>query len=387
MVGGIASHFQNLCRGIEEVSASDARFRDLEVDVFHGPAGVPYRSNRFSYQELGRGFGRFGADARFGLLHSGRYDAALFPNYFRPPIVRAGRSVVVIHDLLYKHMPELVSWQKRAWLDWAERYALRHCDQVIAISETVRQDLLTWFGQQWANKVRALGNPIAFERLDGDATSSVAGGRPYLLAVAVDRPFKNLHTLIHAFARLRPRFPEHRLVLAGELRSRRPKGRIHAKSVAAAAPPTVDLVGQLGLEDHVTITGIVSDQELGALYRGAEAFVLPSLFEGFGMPAVESLALGTPTIVSDIPVLREATLDLARYLGQPRDPAAVAEVVAAILENPAAARPSAESMAKIRRQFSPAAIAVQYLETLFGEPRLSAAEPSQSSARPLALHE
>jgi glycosyltransferase involved in cell wall biosynthesis len=177
------------------------------------------------------------------------------------------------------------------------------------------------------------------------------------------------------------------LVLAGELRSRRPKGRIHAKSVAAAAPPTVDLVGQLGLEDHVTITGFVSDQELGALYRGAEAFVLPSLFEGFGMPAVESLALGTPTIVSDIPVLREATLDLARYLGQPRDPAAVAEVVAAILENPAAARPSAESMAKIRRQFSPAAIAVQYLETLFGEPRLSAAEPSQSSARPLALHE
>lgn len=368
MVGGIASHFQNLCRGIEEVSASDARFRDLEVDVFHGPAGVPYRSDRFSYHELRGGFGRFGADARIGLLHSGRFDAALFPNYFRPPVVRAGRSVVVIHDLLYKHMPELVSWQKRAWLDWAERYALRHCDQVVAISETVRQDLLAWFGQQWASKVRAIWNPIAFERLDGDARSTVAGGHPYLLAVAVDRPFKNLHTLIRAFSLLRPRFPEHRLVLAGEVRSRRPKSRIHDKSVAAAAPPTVDLVRQLGLEDHVTITGFVSDQELGAMYRGAEAFVLPSLFEGFGMPAVESLALGTPTIVSDLPVLREATLGLARYLGQPRDPAAMAEDVAAVLHEPSSARPHAEAVATIRRLFSPATIAVQYLEAIFGLP-------------------
>ena len=84
-------------------------------------------------------------------------------------------------------------------------------------------------------------------------------------------------------------------------------------------PSTVDLVADLGLSEHVRVTGFVSDRELGALYRGATMCVLPSLFEGFGMPAVESLAMGKPTLTSGLPVLREVTLELAQYLDDPTD--------------------------------------------------------------------
>jgi glycosyltransferase involved in cell wall biosynthesis len=384
MVGGVASYFQNLTRGMDEEIGANDRFRDLKVTFFHGSAGVPFRCPRFEYVETGDRGGRFGRQFAFGLGASKGFDATLFPNYFRPPIVRSRRSAAVIHDLLYKHMPELASWSKRLWLDWAQRYTLQHCDRVITISHTVRTDILERFGSKWEHKLRAIWNPIAFERLEGDERQGFTKGRPYLLAVAVDRPFKNLFTLIHAFNRLRERFPDHVLVLAGELRSRRPKSKIHSTQVAAEMPPTVDVVKQLGLEEHVQITGFISDKELGALYRGADAFVMPSLFEGFGMPAVESLALGTATIVSDIPVLREATQGFARYLMRPRDPDAVAEQLGEVLENPSAARPSPENVSRIRQLFAPANIAAQYLDAVFESSPSPA--PSPLIQEPVAAH-
>lgn len=364
-MGGVASSWQNLLRGMAEVKSANPRYADLDVTVFHSAAGVPHRCEKFAYREMHSRFGRFGSDFRYGLMESGRFDASLFPNYFRPPVVRSRRSVAVIHDLLYKNMPHLISWRQRKWLGFAQQYALKKCDAIITISQDVKEDILRWFGDRWADKIHPIWNSIAFGRLDGPVVQTASEGRPYLLGVAVDRPHKNLSTLIRAFAKLRPRFPEHCLVLVGELRSRRPKGRIHAADVAAKMPPTVDLVNELGLGDHVKITGFVSDEELGALYRGAEAFVLPSLFEGFGMPPIEAMALGAPTVVTDIPVMREVTLGAAHYLDKPQDVDAVADMLGQILADPNQARPTLQMQAEVRRRFAPATIAEQYLNLLF----------------------
>ena len=368
MVGGVASHFQNVCRGIEQVIHSDDRWRDLRVEVYHGPAGVPYRSPLFGYHQTSHRLGRFAAETRFGLTRARDFDATLFTNYFRPPAVRSARSVAVIHDLLDKHFPDLSTWPRRAWLDWAQRQTLRRCDRVITISQTVRDDVLRHYGPQWASKVTPIWNPIAFERLEGDHSQSFTGGRPYVLAVAVDRPFKNLYTLIRAFDAARHRLPEHCLVLVGELRSRRPKSRIHARHVASSMPSTVDLVRELGLQDRVIVTGFVSDAELGALYRGASLFVMPSLFEGFGMPPIESLALGVPTLVSGIPVLREVTLGAAQYLEHPESVEEMSAAMVDMLEHVDDYRPSTALRADIRRRFAPATIAAQYLAAIFDEP-------------------
>jgi glycosyltransferase involved in cell wall biosynthesis len=361
--GGWASFFQNLLRGIHETLEQDQRYRDLEVTLFYNPECIPYRCDRFEYRPQISRLGKFGADARFGLLASREFDAAFFPSYFRPPVVRSQRSVVVFHDLLNKNFPELVSRRNRIWLSGAQRYALRRSDAIVTISAWVKQDVLHWFGERWADKIHVIWDPIAFERLDGEATPSVPGDRPYLLGVALDRPHKNLATLVRSFAQLRARRPDLALVLVGDLRSQRTNANVSAK-VNQRMPATVDLVRDLGLEDHVKVTGFVSDQELGALYRGAAAFVLPSLFEGFGMPAVEAMALGVPTIVSDIPVFREVTLDLAHYLPEPRNVDSVTETIDQVLAQGDAARPSPATIAEVRRQFAPATIARQYLKIL-----------------------
>jgi glycosyltransferase involved in cell wall biosynthesis len=151
------------------------------------------------------------------------------------------------------------------------------------------------------------------------------------------------------------------------LRRLRPDRHEKSTTIATAMPSTEDLVQSLGLQDRVVVTGFVDDAVLGALYRGAAAFVLPSLFEGFGMPAVEALALGAPTLVSDLPVLREVTLGGAQYVANPHCEGEFAERIAAILTGVDAAKPSAELMDKLRSHYAPETIARLYYELLVDE--------------------
>ena len=234
----------------------------------------------------------------------------------------------------------------------------------MAISEVVRQDILNEYGPKWGTRVRTIHNPISLDRFAAAAEQRFTSGRPYVMCVAMDRPQKNLHTLIRAFKLIKDRFPDHVLVMAGQLRRHRPDRHEKSVKIAGAMPAAEDLVRDLGLEDRVIVTGFVSDAELGALYRGASAFVLPSLFEGFGMPAVEALAMGAPTLVSDLPVLREVTFGTAQFVADPRSEREFAERIAAILDNVEASRPSAELMKNLREHYAPAAIAKKYYDLL-----------------------
>ena len=260
--GGWASYLQNVLRGLHELCAVDESCQDLRVTLLHNPMYAPFRGELFENRPVSSRWGRFWTDTRFGLWDSRRFDAVLFPNYFRPPIVRAKRSVVVIHDLLYKNMPQFMLRSKRMWLNLTQRYSVHHADAVVTITGVVKQDVVRWFGEKNADKIYPVWIPIAFERLDGEAQPQINEGRPYVLGVALDRPHKNLATLVRSFARLRIRQPDLCLVLVGELRSRRPKANISAK-VTEEMPATVDIVHELGLEDHVKITGFISDAELG----------------------------------------------------------------------------------------------------------------------------
>jgi glycosyltransferase involved in cell wall biosynthesis len=361
MVGGVASVFQNLSRGIEKLILNDDQYRDLRVTVFHGPAGVPYRSPQFEYQQTSDSGGRFVAETRIAAGRLKGFDGALFPNYFTPPIVRSKRVTTVIHDLLHVHFPDVVTPRKRLWLTACHQWTLRRADAVVTITQAVKDDILRRYGNRWSDRVTPIWNPIALDRLEGTAEPEVSDGRPYVLGVAVDRPSKNLSTLIRAFKLMRERFPDFRLVLVGELRSNRPARERQTATVEAKMPAAVDLVRELGLNDHVTITGFVTDARLGALYRGASAFTLPSLFEGFGMPPVEAMSLGVPTLVSGIPPLREVTMGKAHYLDDPLNPVELADRLGAIIDQGAAAKPSAETIAALRHSFSPTTIAKQYL--------------------------
>jgi glycosyltransferase involved in cell wall biosynthesis len=364
---GVYSVAENLMRGFAALRGNSGDVSPIDLTVFHRPSGLRWTDETLHYREIPSAKARFTAEARVGLSDSYGLDGILFPDYFTPPIVRARRVVTIIHDLQYRHMPEFTPRAKRLWLRACHALTLRRCDAVVTISETVRNDILKHYGHRWESRVRAIWNPVSLDRLNQPAQQTYAKGRPYLLCAAVDRPPKNLATLIRAFALVRKKFPDHRLVLAGQLRSEDRTWRQRSQSVESKLPGAMDLITELGLSEHVVLTGFIPDAELGALYRDAALFVLPSLFEGFGMPAVEALAMGAPTLVSDLPVLREVTLNAAYYIADPLDANQMADEIAHVLSLGDAGRPSLDLRNDLRHRVAPETIAGQYLKLLVGE--------------------
>jgi glycosyltransferase involved in cell wall biosynthesis len=364
---GLYSFSENLMRGMAALSASSQNSCPFELTVYHSPHGLRWTDPQLNYRELPRRRGgRFTSETIVGFSDSAGLDAILFPSSFTPPIVRAKRAVTIFHDLQYIHFPEHWPLARRLWMRASHEISLRKCDAIVAISQTVKGDILKHYGDRWQSRVHSIWNPVAFERFDRSADQNFSGGRPFILTAAVDRPVKNLGTLIRAFAILHKRFPDHCLVLAGQLRSKDRGWRRRAAKLEAEMPSAIDLINDLDLAKHVIATDYIPDEQLGALYREASAFVLPSLFEGFGLPAVESMALGAPTLVTDLPVLREVTFGSAHYIENPLDEQEMAARITDLLNAGDAARPSLELRQEFRQRFAPGTIAAQYLNLLIG---------------------
>lgn len=364
--GGAYSFVENLLRGLAELRRTLPVEEKFDLTVFVGSEGIPWSDEQFTFRALSDRGGRWPVETRVGLLESRGMEGVLFPNTFTPPFVAARRAVTVIHDLQYRNLPEHWPLAKRIWMRSCHELTLRRCDTVVAISDVVRSDILKHYGDKWASRVQTIWNPVSLERFSQPGEQRFTNGRPYILCTAVDRPAKNLSTLIRAFALLRDKIPDYCLVMAGQLRSADRTWRRRSESLESKLPSAADLVDDLGLSQDVVLTGFIPDVELGALYRGASLFVLPSLFEGFGMPAVEALALGTPTLVSDLPVLREVTLGGARYVSNPLDEHELADCISEILRAGDSARPIAEFRRQIAEQFSPVTIAKQYRSIMMG---------------------
>jgi len=145
---------------------------------------------------------------------------------------------------------------------------------------------------------------------------------PYVLWVGTLEPRKNVGALVEAFARATDDADlPHDLVLAG------PQGWLAESDAVAQRAAT--------LGRRVRFTGPLSPDELRALYRGADLFALPSLHEGFGLPAVEAMAQGIAVVCSDLPVLREITGGQARFVA-PSDGDGWSDVLVTLLGDPAA---------------------------------------------------
>ena len=130
------------------------------------------------------------------------------------------------------------------------------------------------------------------------------------------------------------------------------------------------MVGRASAVDEVSrgpgviYTGYVSDAVLGELYRRATMFAFPSLFEGFGLPVVEALGLGLPTVTTRCGSIPEVGDDLAVYVDDPMSVSELAGVLDSVLLEPEAARPSAEDVTRLRARYSPGTVAAQYAEVL-----------------------
>jgi glycosyltransferase involved in cell wall biosynthesis len=241
------------------------------------------------------------------------------------PLYHPSRSVVTIHDLGYLYYPEAHTHQARLYLDYSTRFSAKQASRIIAVSETTRQALIRHYQLDPA-KIVTVHHGFDQQHfqpvLDPNQLEAVRqryqlGAGPYLLFVGTVQPRKNLIRLLDAFAQLLadtdfqrayPEYSQLQLVIGGKL--------------GWLSDPITRHLQHLNLATQVKLSGYIEDNDLPALISGAVAFVMPSLYEGFGLPVLEALACGTPVICSNTGSLPEI-VDEAALLHNPLDIAAL----------------------------------------------------------------
>ncbi|HEY4229389.1 MAG TPA: glycosyltransferase family 1 protein, partial [Thermoanaerobaculia bacterium] len=293
-----------------------------------------------------------------------RLDLFHATHYVVPPLYRT-RAVVTIHDIIHVLYPQFLP--NRAALLYARVMigrALRRADRIITVSFNSKRDLVDYFGISPA-RIDVIYNGVA-KRFREDVTpeekdrvaTKYGLPRPYLLFLGGEKPHKNVRNVLRAFAEAsRESALPHALVLAGPMPAN--KSRVEA------------LIEGLDLSTRVSRPGIVPEEDLPGLFGGSEAFLYPTLYEGFGLPVVEAMACGVPVLTSSTSALQEIAGGYS-LLVDPMDVSAIAKGISEIATN---AERRAELVALGRRRaadFSWDRAAAQtlkvYAEALGGPP-------------------
>ena len=241
-----------------------------------------------------------------------------------PPFAKVGRYVATIHDMIPVLWPQWVTRKHRLVVTAAYDRLRQQADLVITPSEATKADVARCL-QMNPQRIVVIpwGCDERFQPGVDHEHFAVVQQRyrlpdEYLLFVGTLEPRKNLTALLHAYALVRAEgcgknLP---LVVAGRT------GWLYAD--------IFDTVKTLGLDEDVIFTGFVEDEDIPDLYRGAQLFVFPSLYEGFGLPILEAMASGVPVVTSATASMPEVAGDAA-ILVDPHDPEAIAEGMARVL--------------------------------------------------------
>jgi len=228
------------------------------------------------------------------------------------------RCIVTVHDLAFLKFPERFSTARRLYYRTSMVRGARRAAHVIADSESTRQDLIERGGVP-ADRITVvhLGVDKTFAPVDDTIAAARVREKYFLpprffLFVGTIEPRKNVACIVEAYAQLAGKLDNIRLVVAG--RRGWKFGLLYQQ------------IEQAGLADRIFMPGRIDDEDLPALYSCAEAFVWPTMYEGFGLPLLEAMACGTPVISSDIDVVREVVGDAA-VLVDPRSPAELTDAM------------------------------------------------------------
>jgi len=224
------------------------------------------------------------------------WRVAHLPMYVPEALVLAnGRpSVTTVYDFTLELFPELFSADALAGLECKQRF-LESCDVLLCISQTTAADLARLHPRlDKPIVVTPLGVGPEFSRRAARAVRGLPAR--YLLCVGNRAAHKNVNLLLRAFAVLARQDPDLHLVLSG-----------------SGLPDERAEIARLGIAGRTHLVK-VSDADLPSLYQHAAAFVLPSRYEGFGLPLVEAMAAGTPSVISSAPALIEVAAGCAEVV-------------------------------------------------------------------------
>jgi glycosyltransferase involved in cell wall biosynthesis len=230
--------------------------------------------------------------------------------YFTPgynaPIQCPCPFALTVHDLNHIATPGQSTVLKRFYYRTILKPAIFRAAVILTVSDYSRTSILDWSGVDPSRVVNVSNGISAAFRRDGSAYHG--NEKPYLLAIASQKPHKNQEGLLKSYAHSRCRHAVDLLM------------------VGTCDEATTRLLKGAGVRESVKFLGHQSDADLAALYRGATAFLFVSHYEGFGLPIVEAMACGAPVITSSVAAMPEVAGGAAVLV----DPASVEEISAAI---------------------------------------------------------
>ena len=226
-------------------------------------------------------------------------DWQLFPNFYIWPTLSRAKKAVMIHDICFLKSPQYVEDKNRAFLDRVAVRAFKKADMIISNSQFTTNELVSHAGVN-ANKIVTIDIPVEAETFLPQLnkgfkhlTKRYSIVKPYILSLGTLEPRKNLATLVKAYCELPQSIRDkYSLVLAG-------KWGWKTESLKAL----IDTKRSEGYD--IVTTGHIDRDDKCTFFRNASFFGITTHYEGFGMPLLEALHCGIPTVAVDIPVLRE----------------------------------------------------------------------------------
>ncbi len=304
---GLGRYAQKLIENLEKVDQENDYVIFLRKENFadYVPKSPNFKKVLADYRWYG-----FGEQLFFPiLLYRQRLDVMHFP-HFNVPLLYRKKIIVTIHDLILLHFPTLRGttlsplWYKIKFLAYKLTIgsALRRARKIIAVSQSTKKDILKNYSisPEKIDVTHEAVDPLCYFSLESTDKVLERYGiiGPYLLYVGNAYPHKNLEKLIEVFARLRKNKSEMNLVLVGkeDFFYRRLKELVEKNEIKGVIFP-----------------GFISDEDLSSVYRRCEAYVFPSLYEGFGLPPLEAMLLGVPVLSSDHFCMKEVLGESALF--------------------------------------------------------------------------
>ncbi|MBN2209379.1 MAG: glycosyltransferase family 4 protein [Candidatus Coatesbacteria bacterium] len=335
---GIGTITANLIANLALVDAGNEYF------LFGDPTIVPQPGPNF--RTIRNKSRRYSIREAIGLPLKSRklsLDLLHWMHYASSPL-KYCRYVVSIHDINHLLMPEFLSSRTAgAYARTMLKIAVRVADRIITATNTSKAEIVEHLNAQ-EDKVRVIHNGVAEVFKPQPPEQAIEGLKtrygiepPFILYVGSLREHKNVGSLLEAFLILKKNLgSEHKLVIAGD----------HRKQTAVLS----QRAHSMRLNQSVMFLGSVRHDRLPELYCGADVFVFPTLYEGFGLPPLEAMACGTPVCLSRIPVLEEVAGDAAAFF-DPNDPLDMANVIAAVLQDQAKHKAAIEKGLERARAF------------------------------------
>lgn len=231
-------------------------------------------------------------------------DVTVFPNYALWPTIKSKKRVVTIHDLSFLRFPEVVEEKNLKYLHKIVPRAVHKSDLILTVSQAVKDELVAEYhidsGKVFVTPIPPTSEYFQPSNLNVTEKYKIPTIN-YILYLGTVEPRKNIGVLVDAYISLPKKIKEsHSLVITGGIGWK--SGAIKER-----------LVELQKAGENIVTTGFLDQNDIAATYQQASVYVLPSLYEGFGMMLLEAMAAKTPTIASDIPVLREVGGEATLY--------------------------------------------------------------------------